>query len=139
MEISFHILVDWIWGMVGLALKIVAVVLVLTVGVQLAKTWLVNLSTTGGTLDILTDDALLLVCSLLLFYCVWKLPNIIQSMVGGSASLGLGEAIMGGIAGASGRAASTAATAGVSAAAKQIGGALKAIDNKLGSLTRGQA
>jgi hypothetical protein len=139
MEISFKILVDWIWGLVGLALKIVAVVLVLTEGVQLARTWIVNLASSGGTLGITSDDGLMLVSSLLLFYCVWKLPNIIQGMVGGSASLGLGEAVMGSISGASTRAAASAATSGVSTVAKQIGESLKAIDDKLGSLKRGQA
>jgi hypothetical protein len=139
MEISFNILVDWIWGLVGLALKIVAVVLVLTEGVQLARNWIGSLAASGGTLGITAYDGLVLVSSLLLFYCVWKLPNIIEGYVGGSPSLGLGESIMGSIAGASSRAAASAATTGVSAVAKQVGESLKAIDDKLGSLKRGQA
>ncbi|MBV8357015.1 MAG: hypothetical protein JO189_03635, partial [Deltaproteobacteria bacterium] len=142
MEVSFHILIDWIWSLVGLALKIVAVVLILSVGVQLARAWLLGLSVSGGTLGILYYDALTLVSSLLLFYLVWKLPNIIQGMVGGSSTLGLGEAFMGGVAGASGAAATKAAAAGAAGAAaaiKQAAKALKSIDDKLGSTKRGQA
>jgi TrbL/VirB6 plasmid conjugal transfer protein len=136
-EVSFKILVEWIWGMVGLALKIVAIVLILTEGIQLAKQWLVNLAGSSGALGILNYDAQLLIESLLLLYCLWKLPNIIQGMVGGSASLGLGEAIMGAMAGASARGAARAATAGAGEIAKQVVNAIKAIDKKIG--TRGMA
>jgi hypothetical protein len=129
MEISFRILVDWIWGMVGLALKIVAVVLILTEGIQVAKIWLVSLVSSSGASGILGYDAALIVSSLLLFYLLLKLPSVVQGWVGGSASLGLGEAIMGSIAGASTRGASNVASAGVSHVAHKLDALIETLKN----------
>src|SRR5215475_5203588 len=97
MEIGFPILLNWVWHLIALALKIMTIVFILVLAELLAPTWIADVG--------VYFDGLALLESLVLFVAVWMFPNAIAGLVGirgNRFAFGVGESFMGAVVGAAG-------------------------------------
>jgi P-type conjugative transfer protein TrbL len=120
LDYTFEMFMRWLWRLLAIAVKIMALLLILAVGMALAIDWASIL--TGAGLDVNTHrifyDTLTVAESILFLLCVWFLPNAAMRLVSATGTaLGFGEGLLAGAASA----ASGAASAGASKAASAVG------------------
>jgi P-type conjugative transfer protein TrbL len=121
---------------VGLGMKLLALMAIVGVGLIEAAHWQGNLATTAATIVNDIRNIMLPACESILFvFVAYKVPNEVAGLVsGGSApSMGLGEAMMGA---AVAEGASSARAGAQKAALAGIGGAASAAGTAAGTMAR---
>ena len=90
MELMFPMLIQWFWWLLSVAMKLIAIVLVLSMAQILARDW--SAAPPNGLVILLEG--------LIIFYVAWKIPAMVAHMVSiRTGAMNMGEALMGAIAG----------------------------------------